>query len=239
MKAKIAQIYNKILDLFFPKICEGCGVGGAYICNSCLNSKVQYVMQHACHVCKTGVNKGLVHKICGEKTHLDGVFIAAHYSKFLEDFIGDIKYEYYHAMLGDLVKIMVKGLSLQNGFNDLVSQKDTICTFVPLHPARKRWRGFNQAEKIVQGISRHFDIPCQKLLERKKQTHSQMGLPRNKRLANVQGVFSCKKHLDISSYSSVIIVDDVMTTGTTLEECALVLRRNGVKSIYGLVCARG
>jgi len=239
MKAEIAQLYTKILDLFFPEICEGCGVGGAYICESCLNSKVQYVMQQACHVCKTGVNEGLVHKMCREKTHLDGVFIAAHYSKFLEDFIGDIKYEFYHAMLDDLIKVLIKGLSKQFEFLSIINDADTILTFVPLYPSRKRWRGFNQAEKIARGISRHFRVPCQKLLERKKQTHSQMGLPRSKRLKNVQGVFSCKKHLEIEPQHSVIIVDDVMTSGATLEVCAEALRQCGVETIYGLVCARG
>jgi competence protein ComFC len=177
----------------------------------------------------------LVHRKCKSKTDLDGVFIIAEYSKFIENYIGDIKYEFYFAMIPDLVHVMTKSLAGNFQFRQKVNK--SVFTFVPLHPSRERWRGFNQSEKIAISLSQYFQIPCKKLLKKIKNTKHQVGLARKERLRNVQEAFDVVHGKPLGT--SVIVVDDVMTTGGTLEECAKVLKQEGVKKVYGLVFARG
>lgn len=243
--SKIAQI---ILDQIFPKICEGCGVGGTYLCESCVKEKINFVGKYHCHVCKEIINikkqdlkgeMGLVHKECKAKTSLDGVFIVAEYSKLIEDFLGDIKYEFYFAMIDDLVRIMSNYLAQNDFFLEILRR--SIFTYVPLHKRRKRWRGFNQAEKMAKILSDRFGHAYHKLLVRKKYTKTQVGLDRKQRLHNLDKAFEFNRKVNINrdKRNGVIIVDDVMTSGATLEECSQVVKQGGFARVYGLVFARG
>lgn len=247
MKIKYKRILQFLNNLFFPSVCEGCGEVGSYICDKCIRKKIQFKEKQECYVCKkqliadslqqTGENKlKMVHKKCRLKTYLDGVFVVAKYSKFIENYIGDIKYEFYFAMIDDLVKVMNIGLEKNINFRKII--KVSTLTFVPLNPWRKRWRGFNQAEEIAKKVSKYWDANCIKLLKRKKKTKSQVGLKRRERLKNLSDAFELIKSSDYTK-QFVIVVDDVMTTGSTLEECAKVLKHSGVKKVYGLVFARG
>lgn len=235
LKSYIKNLYQSFLDLFFPCICEGCGGVGSYLCDDCISKLVKFTSQQQCHVCKKPIFEGLVHDKCKSKSYLKGVFIAAKYDKFIEDYIGDIKYEFYFAMIGDLVKVMNKYLEENQEFQKIIAQSDV--TFVPLHFWRRRWRGFNQAEKIACGIAKYWKTDCKKLLKRVKRTKCQVGLKRKARLANLKDAFKFTYKGEIKN--SVIIVDDVMTTGSTLEECGKVLKESGVDEVYGLVVARG
>lgn len=225
---------------------------GSYLCDRCSKTKVQYSKAQQCHVCKKSIQNSntqslplksdifvpLVHMGCKEKTHLNGVFVIAKYSKFVENYLGDIKYEFYFAMISDLVKLINR--SLEENPHFLNVKGNSILTFVPLHKRRRNWRGFNQAEKLAQGIGAYFNIPCVKLLCRIRKTHSQVGLSRTSRLSNLKDAFELNTlKPPIKNTSNVIVVDDVMTSGATLEECAKVLKANGYQRVYGLVFARG
>jgi len=235
LKSYIKNLYQSFLDLFFPRICEGCGKVGSYLCDNCMKRLIRYTSQQQCHVCKKPVSKGLVHDSCKLKSYLDGVFITAKYDKFIEDYIGDIKYEFYFAMIPDLVKVMNKYLEENQEFQKIIAQSDV--TFVPLHFWRQRWRGFNQAEKIAHGIADYWKVYCIRLLKRVRRTKCQVGLKRKERLANLKDAFKFIYKGKVKK--SVIVVDDVMTTGSTLEECGKALKENGVEKVYGLVAARG
>lgn len=243
--SKIAQI---ILDNIFPKMCEVCGAGGSYLCESCVKEKISFVEKYHCHVCKKILNIDrqqireagrFVHKKCQSRTSLDGVFIVAEYSKLIEDFLGDIKYEFYFAMIDDLVRIMFNYLNKNKLFLDVL--QSSILTYVPLHPRRKRWRGFNQAEKMTKILSDRFGHRHKKYLVRNKHTKTQVGLSRIERLNNLDRAFIFNSEVEINEEEkdSVIVVDDVMTSGATLEECGSVLKRSGFYKVYGLVFARG
>ncbi len=235
-KIRLNDILDSINDFFFPRICEGCGSVGAYICDECMRIKFKFVDVQRCHVCKKKVHKGVAHDKCGGKTRLDGVFIISKYSKFIEDYIGDIKYEFYYAMIDDLVKVMNFALKKNIDFKRIV--KSSAITFVPLHKKRKRWRGFNQSEEMAKKIADFWNCPCLKLLNRVKNTKCQVGLDKKERLNNLDNSIKIVQGTDVKT-SSIIVVDDVMTTGNTLEECAKVLKSKGFKKIYGLIFARG
>ncbi len=106
---------------------------------------------------------------------------------------------------------------------------------VPFHRSKLWWRGFNQAELLA----RLLDITVMNLLKRGRNTRTQVGLDRQERLQNLKDAFYLEKSRLNLHPTTVLLVDDVMTTGTTLEECATLLRQQGAKQIFALTFARG
>lgn len=116
-----------------------------------------------------------------------------------------------------------------------ISTRPDILLPVPLHLTRRFWRGFNQAEFLARHLSRKLEIPVVvNHLRRRKRTPAQSGLDRKQRRKNLRGAFSCR---DLQG-ARVAVVDDVMTTGATLTECALAVRAAGASHISVWVAAR-
>ena len=109
---------------------------------------------------------------------------------------------------------------------------------VPLHPDRLRERGFNQSELLFREPLAALEIPLQSALVRCRATTPQFGLTAAERSRNLQGAFALADGGEIAG-KKVIIVDDIMTTGTTLLECARVLKSAGAVSVMGIVAASG
>jgi ComF family protein len=105
---------------------------------------------------------------------------------------------------------------------------------VPLHGSRRRQRGFNQAADLA----RHLDVPVVHALARLRATSAQAGLPAAQRHRNVRGAFAATRAARDLSGATVILVDDVSTTGATLEACARVLKEAGVAEVRALTAAR-
>jgi competence protein ComFC len=112
---------------------------------------------------------------------------------------------------------------------------------VPMHPARLAERGFNQAAGIASLLHWELGIPLIEALERVHFTVPQVGLKRNERLHNLKGAFqiACDDKIKVIRGTRIWLVDDVTTTGATLEACAEELKRNGVMEVYGLTLAAG
>ncbi len=108
---------------------------------------------------------------------------------------------------------------------------------VPLHRRRERFRGFNQARILAQAVSRTARAPLLEALVRVRDTPPQRGLPRSKRLKQLGSAFKLKQGLDLSG-SRVVLIDDVLTTGGTLESCAQTLLDAGVRDVRCYVLAK-
>jgi ComF family protein len=171
-----------------------------------------------------------VHRDCLEQTFLDGVVVCYHYNDFVEEVIKTIKYKFAFAVIEDVARLM------QTHLQSYQLQVDAVCA-VPLSGRKRAWRGFNQAELLAKRLAAQFSAQYVDLLKRNKHTKTQVGLSRVDRLENLHNIFSSKS--TNLTYKRVLIVDDVMTTGSTLEQCAKVLKANGVEQVYGLVFARG
>ena len=104
---------------------------------------------------------------------------------------------------------------------------------VPLHWRRARARGFNQAAELAAALG----VPVVRALERTRATSSQTGLPAGRRHANVRGAFALRRGIDVRGLS-VVLVDDVATTGATLEACARVLLAAGAREVMAITAAR-
>lgn len=106
-------------------------------------------------------------------------------------------------------------------------------TFVPMHKKRRKQRGYNQAELLARELSRRTDLPCEELLLKTVYTVNQAKLDRKEREENLRGSFASAGRAP----ERVILVDDVMTTGSTASECASVLKKHGAKFVYLLTFA--
>ena len=108
---------------------------------------------------------------------------------------------------------------------------------VPLHPARQRERGFNQAGLLAERLGPHLGIPVRAALERVHYTTTQTAFDRAERIQNLRHAFRLREKVDVRKLD-VLLIDDVLTTGSTLSECARVLKENGARSVYAATAAR-
>ena len=108
---------------------------------------------------------------------------------------------------------------------------------VPLHPARQRERGFNQATLLAESLSAETSLPSRLVLDRIRYTTTQTALDRSERMENLHNAFRLRKNADVRGLR-VLLIDDVLTTGSTLSECARVLKRAGAISVHAATAAR-
>jgi ComF family protein len=109
---------------------------------------------------------------------------------------------------------------------------------VPLHPRRLRWRGFNQSLLLAKQVSRKYDVPMDPfVLYRKRETAPQTQLAENERRKNVRGAFATDPEKSLKG-KSLLLIDDVYTSGATVNECSRVLLHDGAKDVYVLTLAR-
>jgi ComF family protein len=152
-----------------------------------------------------------------------------HYDGRLRDIIHALKYEGRRSIAKPLGGLMRdRGADLLRGADAVVP--------VPLHPRRQRDRGFNQADDLA----RQLGLPVAQLLRRARYTTSQIELPADARHANVRDAFSLDRLPTPGSRlpAVIVLVDDVSTTGATLEACGRVLKQAGVKEVRALTAAR-
>ena len=241
-------------SILFPRICVGCGSDIRWICDECLKT-IDIIKQPFCPECRRVTEMGEFCENCRSRYDLDGIFICANFEDgVLKEAVHHFKYNYISDSGGILGKLLSgKLISVrQKDKNKIIPDFDVVVP-VPLHKKRLRQRGFNQAEVLARVICRDTR-PCvstgdkmvldNKILVRKKYTIPQAELGREKRLENLKDVF---EFVGIDSYQSlrtiqdknILLVDDITTTGATLEECAKVLKKNGAKKVWGIVLAKG
>jgi len=230
------------LDIIFPKYCLGCGQEGSYLCFKC-SLAIPLQKSITCFFCDHRSPTGYVCRKCRRKHHpaLAGLLVASHWNNLLlRQIIYEYKYRFIKELSEPLSKIMInflENIKLTNWQTDQL-----ILVPVPLHPRRILWRGFNQAEILAKEIGRHFNLPSiADTLIRQRHTLPQMDIhDQIKRSKNVAAAFALSEKKSVSLKNKVVIlVDDICTTGSTLEECAKALKPLKPKEIWGLVIARG
>lgn len=234
----INLLYQSLVDLLFPMYCESCSKIGKYLCDECRKNKFQYIVTHRCHVCKQLIPEKMVHDECRGNTNIDGIIVVSHYNKFIESYLADIKYNFYYAMLADIYEIMLDYLIHNPKYVEIIQTVEFFIG-IPLYRERLNWRGFNQSELLAKNLAASFDKEFISPIMRVRNTNSQLGLDRKGRLLNLVGSMKMQNNSLNLKNKNIIIVDDVMTTGATMEECARVLKEAGAGHIYGIVFARG
>ena len=231
----LETVKNYLLDLIFPPLCLGCQLEGSLLCGVC-SKKLPVFNTIVCPQChkKLPGTEPLLWKcsIHGAKSKLKFVAYSTLYDNQLaKKIIGTFKYK----LVSQLAEI-VSGPMVQN-LNQFNFLNFTLVP-VPLHKTKFRERGFNQASLLALEIARQTGMALAEVLIKNKKTKSHTALNFKERQNNVLGTFECKNP-ELIKNKNVLLVDDISTTGATLEECAKVLKQNGARYISALVVARG
>lgn len=236
-------IFYKIIDVIFPKQCVNCMKSGNYLCNFCKKKFIHFEVEKICHVCRNEVWTNLhTHKFCSKKSEIDFVLFSVRYSKLVEKIISELKYSYNFDICSLIVRLIIEVIDIQMLCNSVLVP-------IPLHKGKFNLRGFNQADLIARGLSEEIKklkikSEVQNLLIRNKKTKTQVGMSQQERHLNLDNAFEINQKFTerIKSIKKqnkrIILVDDVYTTGTTLEKCTNVLKENGINRVGGLVFAR-
>jgi len=171
---------------------------------------------------------------------IDGSFSALEYKGSVKKLIYTFKYRPHLSDLRDtLTDLFYESLIQKEEFYKLLSNKNLTIAPIPLHNSKLKKRGYNQAEILAGRLAEKFNLKAKNLLERIRNTKSQFKLKKEERRENVKNAFEIKsKGLKDLREKSIFLVDDVLTTGSTLLEAANVLKRNGAKKVYGITLAR-
>lgn len=213
-----AKIFTKILDVIYPQNCPICG-REAEIQSLCEHCAKAYINGHRSFVSQIEYN-GRTLK----------VFAIDIFNKETAKIIHNLKYDSIKANAADIFRF---GLT---NFYDFLSKADLV-TFIPLHPLRFLRRGYNQAAVLAKIAGAELDISCQRTMFRKRYNVTQTKKNAQKRKSAVVNLFGMLKKADVTD-KTIILVDDVCTTGSTIGECADILYKAGAKEVILLVLAK-
>ncbi|MEK7097061.1 MAG: ComF family protein [Patescibacteria group bacterium] len=231
-----------LTDLLFPKFCLGCGYIGVYLCSSCFK-KLDLIKIDYCFYCKEPSLYGLTHNNCIRKLNVDGLLAIYHYNPVLKKIIKNIKYRLATEVWEDFYKIIIPGAIEKLGFYKRLSQ-DFVIQPIPLSKMKYKERGFNQAKFISVFFQKFLHYPIVDLLIREKEISSQAQIKSRKaRYLNTKGMFAvnskCRDAKFCVSNKNIILIDDVITSGSTVKEATKVLKEAGAKNVYALALAKG
>ncbi len=229
--------YATILDILFPKFCIHCEREGSYLCEDCL-SLINILEEQYCPFCQIPkiTRNGKTCNNCAKLKNLDSLFCAVSYENLLIK--KTIKLFKYEPFIKELSKHLTGLIIAHLQILKEKPQADFVIP-IPCHKHKLKKRGFNQATEIALKLSKFLEIPLlDDVLIKTKQTPPQMRLTRQEREENVKGVFLCKKP-EIMVDKKILLIDDILTTGATIEECAKILKNAGAKEVCAIVVARG
>ena len=214
---------DRLLDWIYPPQCVSCGAPGTLLCPEC-RSKLQPVGEHYCSKCGKPLQKGKPCRLCAESVfHFRSCRAPYIYSGPAADMIKKLK---YNNCLG-LVPILSDLLLDFRGGPDW--EVDLMLP-VPLSDKRKAERGFNQSELIAKAFAKKAGIPfTARALMKIRHTAQQVGLNADERKENLTGAFAAESVL--VKGKRLLLLDDVMTTGSTFSECSGVLLAAGARSV--------
>ena len=221
------------LDIIFPKFCLNCGKEGDYLCEDC----------------QSLLDISGFHQTFSTKNMRDLYFPLSYQNFLVKKIIHQFKYQPFIKELSKtLASLIIEHFQLLDNKPDFLSsagrrnysnEADFILIPVPLTKRRLKWRGFNQAEEIGKELALFFKIPLiSDCLIKIRETPPQVELSDEERKENIKGVFIIRNR-ELVKNRRIVLVDDVLTTGSTMEECTRILKTAGAKEINGVVLARG
>ena len=234
---------NFALELLFPSRCLACQkdtssapVDEKPLCRDCFK-KIPVNSGFFCPNCLNRSFDGNACQSCRGKSPLKRLLIASDYdNEIVKKIILAYKYDFIKDLSRPLSNLLIKYLAQ---LNFPIDANFTLIA-VPLHKKREKYRGFNQSAMLAELLAEHFKLPIlNDVLIRGRDTQPQTECVHPKeRKENIRGAFECARPEEVKG-KKIILVDDVLTTGATLRECAQVLRRAGAKEIWGLAAAKG
>lgn len=236
-----AQLLAGLRDLIAPARCIVCLEEGVWLCRNCRQNLPPPVT--ACIGCNTASARGLTCHDCRPSHAISGIISAGTYTNIaFRRGVTWLKFKGIRALAPEIASLIIPHMPMIAPLQELAEKAAVVP--IPLHKNRLRQRGFNQSEDIARAISRFTNIQTANLLTRTKSTWTQSRLPHGLRSQNLMGAFAFNTSFDKQTLGQVrylILLDDVATTGTTLEAAARVLRQAFPQAtrIWAITAARG
>lgn len=256
-----------LLNLLFPRTCVGCGRRGVYFCSVCVSEFDR--ASSVCPICNKGSVSGLVHDGCRRAHGMEGLVVIFAYRHGVKLAVKRLKYRFVKDLARSFVEIAA--VNLDQDLAGFFKLKGFSVVPVPLHKARKKWRGFDQAEILGEQLAYNLGLEFRRVLERVKNTKALAELQpfierkeeeeiderypslttrrieknkllrekkRKMRKNEMKEAFRVKNGVQLNE-DNILLVDDVWTSGSTMLECAKILRRQGSGAVWGFALARG
>jgi ComF family protein len=234
------ELVQAAVSLLYPPVCTICGRsirGGEYLCDRC-EANAFRIHAPFCQKCSEPFDGSITSAFtCANCAHREIHFEAAVAAYRGRGVVRQIIHEFKYNRQIHLRHLVARWLGAALDDERLWGRRFDLIVPVPLHPARQRERGFNQAGLLAESLARQSSIPVKPLLERIRYTNTQTALDRSERMENLHNAFRLRKNADVRGLQ-MLLVDDVLTTGSTLNECARVLKRAGAFSIHAAAAAR-
>lgn len=219
-----------MLDFILPKTCFSCGTLGVNCCWQC-RQKLEFVTKPSCFYCERISDGGGTHESCRRPHGIDGLVPICYYNTVAKELVKGVKYHSSWSAVPELFRLLpVAGFFpvalLVRNCPDLVIQP------MPLHWTRENIRGFNQSTLFAKHLSRLTKRPLVDVLVRKRATEqlARTG-SRIERIRAIRGAFAVRTHCDVRN-KDILLVDDVVTSGSTIREATRTLKRAGARSVF-------
>jgi ComF family protein len=225
------QLQEKIIDFFFPRRCVGCGKIGNFLCSDC-SQKLPRLLPPFCQKCGKHESSGVLCPACwGQQSDIDGIRSVFRFEGTVRRAVHDLKYHNLKSIDVCLATLMADYLRNNTVPGDALVP-------VPLHPRRLRERGYNQSSLLAEKLGKLTALSVlEGCLCRVKDSLPQARTSTvEERRKNVEKAFKCQNGK--LQGKAFILIDDVCTSGATLESCAAALKAAGAVSVWGFTLAR-
>lgn len=226
MKLNSDSVKKYILDIFFPNRCPFCGKVIKWnepCCEKC-ESEIPFISTEHCKRCGQEIC------ICSDtKIYYDGCVSITDYKGVVREGIVNLKLDKAVNIVDVFKDDIYKRISQMVDISNI-----DIVTSVPMHRLAKQKRGYNQSDVIAKTVSKIINKHnCLRILKKSRNDIAQHELGRYERAEAVKGLFYIdRKYADEISKKTILLCDDIITTGSTLNECSRVLKENGAKAVY-------
>lgn len=227
----LKEITQAIVEFLFPATCVGCGKWGNFICSKCSKSLLR-ITPPICNRCGKPETTGTFCPDCWNSvTKIDGIRSVFRFEGVIRQAVHDLKYHHLKALSGNMACYLFEYLAKNPIDTDALMP-------VPIHKNRIKQRGYNQSELIAKHLGKMLDLPvittC--LIRSRDSLPQARSEDVAQRKKNVLGAFSCADKA--GTFKNIVLIDDVCTSGATLEACAVTLKKSGFQSVWGLTVAR-
>jgi ComF family protein len=227
---QLTKLKGMALDLLFPQWCVGCGKEGNFLCYSCRQS-LPRIMPPLCPRCGKPQPSGILCPSCvGWQTEIEGVRSPFRFDGVIRQAIHQLKYRHLRALAQPLAELLRDYLITS-------PMSGEVLVPVPLHQKRLKERGYNQSQLLARELGKFITLPViDDCLIRQRYALPQARTSSvEERQGNVANAFICRDHR--LQDKQVLLIDDVTTSGATLNACASALKAAGATSVWGLVLA--
>jgi competence protein ComFC len=228
-----------LLDIIFPKYCVVCKQLGEYLCTDCF-ARVSFDVPTICLVCGKQAINGQTHPVCKGKHTIDGSMASVVYAGVVKKMVYQFKYRPHLTDLQNLLgDFFYEGLIQQEQFHRIL-QTETVFVPIPQHKSKQLERGYNHAQLLSETLGMRLNIRTIPFLERVKKTKTQASLKKEERVQNMRQAFRLRQeYLSLLEGKQVLLVDDIITSGATMQEATAVLKRAGIQTVWGVAFAHG